>query len=235
MSFTMPEPRWDSVAGRVLDDFFARVSAALPTYDSPLTLFGSAPIQLCLDEEFLSADADIMVLSQTAELRAIASEAITSRSAYRIQICPAVLFRPTPHYLQRAWVEMRHGLKIIVPHVRDILIGKLHRTRSIDQDGLVTKDRRAFLRVRELCGGHPTEGELLEDLITCEPHFRTQSDAPLNSFVLNVEDLWQTIFGRRIDIAREITGPARAIEKALIQAAQCPSGLSINDLKPTRD
>ena len=176
-----------------------------------------------------------MVLSHAAELRVIASEAITSRSAYRIQSCPPVLFRPTPHYLQRAWVETRHGLKIIVPHVRDILIGKLHRTRSIDQDGLVTKDRRAFLRVRELCGGHPTEGEMLDDLIACEPHFRTQSDAPLNSFVLNVEDLWQTIFGRRIDIAREITEPARAIENAQIQATRCPSGLSINDLKPTRD
>jgi hypothetical protein len=78
--------------------------------------------------------------------------------------------------------------------VRDILIGMLHRSRSIDQEGLVPRDRRALLRVRELCGGHPAEQELLEDLIACEPHFRTQSDARLNSFVLNVEDLWQSIF-----------------------------------------
>jgi len=40
----------------VLDSFFAAVHEAMPDYDQPLTIFGSAPIQLCLDEEFASAD-----------------------------------------------------------------------------------------------------------------------------------------------------------------------------------
>ena len=232
----MPPPRWDSVIGRAMDDFFARVHEALPSYDSPLTVFGSAPIQLCLDDSFVSADADIMVFSQVAEIRSIANTADSPlvRPAYRIQVCPPVLFKPTPHYLQRAHTESRHGLKIIIPHLRDILIAKLHRSRAIDQQGLVPKDRRAFLKVRELCAGHPTEAELLVDLISCEPSFRNADDEPINSFALNVEDLWQTLFGRTIDIAQEIIEPARELERTSLSDHLRPSSLSIDDLSPSR-
>ena len=59
MSWTMPPPRWGTLAGRVLDTFFEAVHRALPDYQQPLTIFGSAPIQLCLDESFASADVDI--------------------------------------------------------------------------------------------------------------------------------------------------------------------------------
>ena len=73
MSWTTPAPRWDTLAGRVLDSFFASVHERLPEYDGPLTVFGSAPIQLCLDESFASADVDLMVLEGTEELRCIAA------------------------------------------------------------------------------------------------------------------------------------------------------------------
>lgn len=139
--------------------FFAAVHAHLPEYDQPLTIFGSAPIQLCMDESFASADVDLMVLEGGEALRRIATEsgtACTGMGRYGVQICPPQLFRPPPHYIQRAHLETRHGLKIIVPHLRDILIAKLHRSRVDGQEGLVPKDRRAFQRVRELSGGHPT-------------------------------------------------------------------------------
>ena len=104
----MPPPQWDTLAGRVLDAFFRAVHDAMPAYDSPLTLFGSAPIQLCLDEAFASADVDIMVLEGGDRLREIANAAVIGRSGvnpgYGVQICPPSLFKTTPHYLQRAWI-----------------------------------------------------------------------------------------------------------------------------------
>jgi hypothetical protein len=211
MSWTTPAPRWDTLAGRVLDSFFATVHERLPEYDGPLTVFGSAPIQLCLDESFASADVDLMVLEGTEELRRIAMEsgaACTGMGRYGVQICPPQLFRPPPHYLQRAHVETRQGLKIIVPHLRDILIAKLHRSRVDGQEGLVPKDRRAFQRVRELSAGHPTMAELLDDLIACEPCFRPLADGGVNFFRLNVEDMLSEFYGHRLDLQRDILGPA---------------------------
>ncbi len=211
MSWTPPPPRWDTLAGRVLDTFFAAVHAHLPEYDQPLTIFGSAPIQLCMDESFASADVDLMVLEGGEALRRIATEsgtACTGMGRYGVQICPPQLFRPPPHYLQRAHLETRHGLKIIVPHLRDILIAKLHRSRVDGQEGLVPKDRRAFQRVRELSGGHPTLTELLEDLVACEPCFRPMADGGVNFFRLNVEDMLAELYGHRLDLPRDILEPA---------------------------
>ncbi len=213
MNTLSPLPNWDSLAGRVLDAFFAAVHEQMPGYDLPLTVFGSAPIQLCLDASFTSADVDIMVLGGDVALREIATQAGVGRSgslrpAYGVQICPPQLFKPTPHYLQRAHVETRHGLKIIVPHLRDILIGKLHRSRHEDQTGLVPKDLRAFQRVRELCGGHPTLTEFLEDLVSLESSFRPPLDGSINSFRFNVEDAFVSVYRHTFDLQNDILIPA---------------------------
>ncbi len=239
MNWTTPPPKWDTPAGQVLDAFLAGLRHAAPEYREPLTLFGSAAIQLCLDESFTSADVDVMVVSDDGFLREIAKSlglgrTGTLRPAYGIQICPPQLFRATPHYLHRAWIEERHGLKIVVPHLRDILIAKLHRSRAPDQAGLAPKDRRAFQRVRELCQGHPTEADLIEDLRLCEPSLCVQTKEGANAFRLNVLDLFEVLFGRRLDIENEILKPARA-------AAQ-PPGLADSEidqqlaqLQPGRD
>ena len=213
MKTLSPLPNWDTLAGRVLDAFFAALHEQMPEYNLPLTVFGSAPIQLCLDASFTSADVDIMVLGGGVKLREIAAQAGVGRSgslrpAYGVRICPAQLFRPTPHYLQRAHVETRHGLKIIVPNLRDILIGKLHRSRHEGQTGLVPKDLRAFQRVRELCGGHPTLAEFLEDLVSMESSFRPPLDGSLNSFRFNVEDALASVYGHAFDLQRDILTPA---------------------------
>ena len=42
MRWECPAPDWDTLAGRVIDRFLAGLSEALPEYDSPLTVFGSA-------------------------------------------------------------------------------------------------------------------------------------------------------------------------------------------------
>jgi hypothetical protein len=80
MNWTPPPPRWDTLAGQMLDAFFAAVHQALPDCAQPLTIFGSAPIQLCLDEDFASADVDIMVLEGGETLRRIAAEAGLGRA-----------------------------------------------------------------------------------------------------------------------------------------------------------
>lgn len=213
MNWTPPPPRWDTLAGKVLDSFFAAVHQAMPDYDQPLTIFASAPIQLCLDEDCASANVDIMVLEGGEMLRRIAAEAGlgragTVRAAFGVQICPPLLFNPTPHYLQRAHTEVRHGLTIIVPHLQDILIAKLHRSRVEGQEALIPKDRRAFQRVRELSGGHPTLPELLQDLVNCESSFRPAHDGGLNSFRFNAENALHEIYGHYLDLKRDILDPA---------------------------
>lgn len=213
MNWMPPPPRWDTLAGKVLDSFFAAVHQAMPDYDQPLTIFGSAPIQLCLDEDFASADVDIMVLEGGEKLRQIAAEAGLGRagnirSAFGVQICPPLLFNPTPHYLQRAHTEVRQGLTIIVPHLRDILTAKLHRSRLEGQESLIPKDRRAFQRVRELSGGHPTLAEFLQDLVNCESSFRPPHDGGLNSFRFNAETALLEIYGHHLDLKRDILDPA---------------------------
>lgn len=227
------------MAGRVLDSFFAAVHEALPDYGQPLTIFGSTPIQLCLDEDFTSADVDIMVLSESVRLREIAGETGIGRSgtvrpAYGVQICPPLLFKPTPHYLQRAHEEVRHGLRIIVPHLRDILIAKLHRSRDDFQQGLVPKDNRAFQRVRELSQGHPTKNELLEDLGHCEAYFRPPLDGSVNSFRLNVEDLLRDHYGHAFDLERDILSPARLTADNAEQEPGRSVETMLRELRPTK-
>lgn len=218
MIWEMPQPRWDTTAGRLLDRFLEGVAGEIPDFREPVTVFGSAAIQLCFDDRFVSANVDIMVFHQSVRLRELAQRLGVGRSGkvgsdYGLQICPPALFLSTPHYLQRAWMGERHGMRVVVPHVRDILIGKLHRFREVEQDGLTPKDRRAFERVRELTGGRPSEGDLLEDLQLCGPALRIPGDGTVNNFRLNVLDVFRTVYGRALDIEAEVLEPARAAEE----------------------
>ena len=240
MTWITPAPRWDTLAGHVLDSFCEGIREAMPSYDFPLTLFGSAAIQLCYDEHFTSADVDLMVMAEGERLRSLATHLGLGRSgtvkaSYGLQICPPQFFRTTPHYLQRACTETRHGVTVVIPHVRDILLAKLHRSRVDRQEGLVPKDRRAFQRVRELSGGRPNEADVIEDLRLCEPSLRVPGDGSVNSFRLNVLDLFSTIFGRPVDLELEILRPAREAE-VVRHGGQGPEiDDLISGLEPTRD
>lgn len=239
MNWPVPPPNWSCAAGQVLDAFFAGLHAELPDFAEPLTLFGSVPIQLCLDDAFTSADADIMVSGDPTLLRTVARKLEltaggTLRPAFALQLCPRHFFRTTAHYLQRAQVEIRHGVKVIVPHVRDVLIGKLHRSRTPEQEGLVTKDLRAFHRVRQLCGGHPTEENVIEDLLDCAPYFRLPENGETNHFRLNVEDLWTGLFRSRLDVEERILKPLRAMESDAQRSGNASVSQMLDDLRPAR-
>lgn len=240
MRWECPAPDWDTLAGREIDRFLAGLSEALPEYDSPLTVFGSAAIQLCLDDRFTSADVDVMVISQSERLRDLAKQLGVGRSGgvsvtYELQICPPQLFLTTPHYLHRAWVGERHGLTVVVPHVREILVGKLHRFRDEGQRGLAAKNRRAFERVRELSNGRPFDSDMLEDLRLCEASLRAPSDGAVNFFRLNVLDLFRTFYQRELDLESEVHARARrAISRALGEGDTAITPL-LDGLEPTRD
>lgn len=240
MNWSVPPPNWSGAAGRFLDVFFAGLHAQMPDFAEPLTLFGSVPIQLCLDDSFTSADADIMVSGDLTRLRELARklEMIaggSARPAFGLQLCPRHFFRTTAHYLQRAHVETRHGLKIIVPHVRDVLIGKLHRSRTPEQDGLVAKDIRAFHRVRQLCDGHPNEDDLIDDLLECASYFRPPEHGDVNHFRLNVEDLWTGLFAKRLDVEERILKPLRAMEAEAGRPNDGSVRQMLDDLRPTQE
>ncbi|WP_395742618.1 hypothetical protein [Prosthecobacter sp.] len=240
MNWPLPLPNWSCAAGQVLDTFFAGLHAELPGFADPLTLFGSVPIQLCLDDAFTSADADIMVSGDPTHLRAIARKLEAAaggrlRPAFTLQLCPRHFFRTTAHYLQRAHVETRHGVKVIVPHVRDVLIGKLHRSRTPEQEGLSTKDLRAFHRVRQLCGGHPNEEDVIEDLLDCAPYFRLPEHGEMNHFRLNVEDLWTGLFGHSLDLDARVLKPLRLMEAETQRLSDRPVSQMLGDLRPSRD
>lgn len=238
MNWQVPPPCWDTFAGRMLDAFFTRVQQQMPGFEGPLTVFGSAPIQLCVDGDFVSADADVMVLSHAAELRQIAADVVPSKTGpgvmHGVQVCPADWFRTTPHYLARAHMETRNGLRIIVPHLRDVLIGKLHRARVEGQEGLVPKDLRAFARVRQLCGGRPAEQDLLDDLRACEAYFRPPPAGQIHSFKLNTLDLWRQLFGRDLDVEGEIVSPVIQEEAEIYKAFRRVDDL-LEGLRPERD
>lgn len=182
-----------------------------------------------------------MVLAESEKLRQIAGELATGsgstiRQTYGVQICPPQLFKPTPHYLQRAYHEVRHGIRVIIPDLRDVLIGKLHRSRHDFQQGLVPKDNRAFQKVRELCHGHPTKEEILEDLVQCDVHFRPSYDGSINSFRLNVEDLLREHYLHLFDLERDILTPLRAARASYEPSPDDASIKSrLDDLRPTRE
>lgn len=240
MSWSVPPPNWSGAAGCFLDAFFAALHAQMPDYAEPLTLFGSVPIQLCLDDAFTSADADIMVSGELPKLREVARKLeLTAggslRPTFGLQLCPRHFFRTTAHYLQRAHIELRHGVKVIVPHVRDVLIGKLHRSRTPEQEQLVPKDMRAFHRVRQLCGGHPTEEDVIEDLLDCAPYFRMPDHGEVNNFRLNVMDLWLGLFGHALDVEAKILSRLREMEAETQHAVEMTIPQLLDDLRPERD
>jgi len=126
---------------------------------------------------------------------------------FYLDITPPMAFRSTSDWMGRCHVEMRHGLKIMIPQVRDILIGKLHRFRKPSQCEMEPKDEKAFIHIRELTGGHPTEQELLEDLLLCPYAWHLMMNGAASAFRQNIEDLWPVFYGKVIDVNTAIIHP----------------------------
>jgi len=188
-------------------ELLRKLAAALPPdRQFTITVFGSAPIQICVDSTLTSADVD--VFSDFEHLREIADKAGLGqdKAAFYVQVSSELNFRTSPRWRGRAQSTRIGNVTFIFPHPIDILIAKLNR--------LDDKDVRAFEVVRAKTG-HPTEAELIKELQLAVDLFRPSFDEEQgHDMANNCRRLWPLIFGREIDPRAEIIAPALAIRKA---------------------
>ncbi len=213
MSWSDSPPNWNTPIGEKIDRFFQAVAERFPGYRDTIVVFGSATIHLRLDPAFNSADADLRVVSDDIlPFKALTEEIGMGKSGkheghFYLDITPPSAFRSTEVWYSRAHTETRHGLKIMMPQVRDALVGKLHRRRKPEIDVLEPKDLRAFLRVQELSAGHPTETELLKDILLCPHAWHLQMSGAVTDFRRNLEDLWPILYHKPLDVQQQIIRP----------------------------
>ena len=188
-------------------ELLRKLAAVLPSdREFTVTVFGSAPIQICVDATLTSADVD--VFSDFEPLREIADKAGLGqdRAAFYLQVSSELNFRTSPRWRDRTQSARIGRVTFVFPHPIDILIAKLNR--------LDEKDVRAFRAVIAKTS-HPTEAELIKELQLAVDLFRPSFDEEQgHDMANNCRRLWPLIFGREIDPRAEIIAPALAIRKA---------------------
>ncbi|HXI70692.1 MAG TPA: DUF6036 family nucleotidyltransferase [Verrucomicrobiae bacterium] len=188
-------------------ELLRKLAAVLPqNREFTITVFGSAPIQVCVDSTLTSADVD--VFSDFEFLREIADKAGLgqNQTEFYIQVSSELNFRTSPRWKDRTQSARIGNCTFIFPHPIDILIAKLNR--------LEEKDLKAFRTVIAKTG-HPTEAELIKELQLAVDLFRPSFDEEQgHDMSNNCRRLWPLIYGREIDPRVEIITPALAIRKA---------------------
>ena len=111
-------------AGKALKD----LAAALPP-DRPfrITLFGSAPIQIMVDPDLLSADVDLFCDEEDLNEAVRRAGLDRAQSDFYIQVCSGLNFRTSPLWATRTQSATIGNVTFIFPHPIDILIAKLNR------------------------------------------------------------------------------------------------------------
>ena len=187
-----------------------------------LVIFGSAALQLTVTSELLSADIDIsldLVMIDPGRMTAPKAEERLRRTAATVnaalgkdlpylQVCHWMTFQPANRWERRVFEKTESGWRVVYPHPYDILFSKLRRAE--------TKDIEAFRLVIDRTG-HPTETEFVQLCTENYRDFEPRLMAPpshlpevVRSHDLrsNTVHLWQAIWGRSIDVDREIREPA---------------------------
>ncbi len=197
---------WDCPAGRQLD----KLALLLPKEPQlEITVFGSAPLQLCLDSNFLSQDIDVF---STENVYNYLSDFVTShdlgqeKAPIYIQVCTAFAFRSALDWASRAVMVKRHHHGFRIVHPWDVLVSKLQR--------LDEKDLEAFELVITLTK-HPTEAEFINHLQKAVDLYRPkfEEEAGLGDIFNNTRLLWHTLWQKEIDVRAVIIRPA--LERAL--------------------
>jgi hypothetical protein len=168
-----------------------------------VTVYGSAPLQLTVDRQLLSADVNIFS-DDDEDLSGFVAAAKLDKTHGDIYIEPGfkLSYRTNPDWRQRAKIIQRKNVSLAFPHPLDILIGKLNR--------LDAKDLKAFERVIEI-SGHPTADEFKYELQNAVDLFRPAFDEDMpNRCPENTRRLWREIFHAEIDLRRDIIEPAIA-------------------------
>jgi hypothetical protein len=213
MNWSDQPPSWSTPIGEKIDRFFHAVAERFPDFSDTIVVFGSATIHLRLDPTFTSADAALRVSSEhILPFKALTEEIGMGKSGkdegiFYLDITPPSAFKSTEGWYGRAHNETRHGIKIMIPQVRDVLVGKLHRYRKLGVKSIEAKDLRAFLRVQELSGGHPTEAELIKDVLLCPHAWHLQMSGAVTDFRRNLEDLWPVLYHKPLNVKEQIIRP----------------------------
>jgi len=185
---------WETPAGRLLK----QLCAAMPV---PVTIvvYGSAPLQMCVEPSLLSQDVDIYGEEAIRDTVAREKLGVECRET-GIQIGYDINFQAPPNWWSRALIQQVGHCRVVIPHPYDILVAKLHRAEP--------KDIEAFRLVIQKTG-HPTEIELIQLLQSSvdmyQPGFDEEKRGDLKS---NTMLVWEEIYGRRIDVSVEIITPA---------------------------
>lgn len=194
---------WQSPAGQRLDEFARRLP---PVPRLEINVFGSAPIQLFIDQQFLSADIDLFGAEEIYDLliKFVADQNWTQDKAdFYIQVCDPYAFKSTVDWRERAIAVERHGHLFRFVHPWDVLVSKLQR--------LEEKDLEAFKLVLAKTG-HPTEAEFKRHLQKAVDLYRPKFDEETarGDMMLNTQTLWRELWGKEIDVRAEIIRPALA-------------------------
>jgi hypothetical protein len=120
---------------------------------------------------------------------------------FYIQVCDPLAFKSTIDWQSRAIRVERHGHTFRFVHPWDVLVSKLQR--------LEEKDLNAFRIVTEKTG-HPTEEEFARHLQLAVDLYRPKFDeeSARGDMLMNTKILWQTIWGKDIDVRARIIRPA---------------------------
>ena len=193
---------WQSPAGQRLDELARRLPSAPPL---EICVFGSAPLQLFIDPQFLSADIDIFGDEATYErlLAFVEEQGWTQEKSAPcyIQVCDPLAFKSTIDWRSRAIEVKRHGHLFRFVHPWDVLVSKLQR--------LEEKDLNAFRLVVEKTG-HPTEEEFIRHLQLAVDLYRPKFDeeSARGDMLKNTRLVWQTLWGHDLDVRARIIRPA---------------------------
>lgn len=206
MDLNFDIPDWNAPAGRLL----TKLAAALPPQpEKRIVVFGSAPLQLYLDSDFVSQDVD--VLGDDDISRVAAGLKLPGETGdLEFQVCDRLVFRTALGWEDRARTELLGPHAFIFPHPWDILVAKIGR--------LEEKDLEAFrLVIRKT--GHPTPEEFAKHLQLAVDLYRPNFDEERGSdYTTQTRLLWREIFDGDIDVRSEIIRPALARRQAQYDA-----------------
>jgi hypothetical protein len=203
MEYEAKKIDWNANAGRQLD----ALARALPPHPKlDITVFGSTPLQLMIERNFLSEDIDLYSPEEHWEfLEKFVAEKGWSKgqSDFYIQVCDPKAFRSTTDWRDRAIEVERHGHLFRFVHPWDVLVSKLQR--------LEEKDLEAFKLVITKTG-HPTEDEFIRHLQKAVDLYRPKFDEETarGDMMLNTRELWKILWNKEIDVRAAIIRPALA-------------------------
>jgi len=195
-----PELDWSTPGAQLLRQAAGVLSREAGFKHLQIVVFGSSPLQMGVSNAIMSGDLDI---ASDERIEGVLKDAGLTKglSSPYVEVCPLGTFRTALDWRTRAHVERLEALEVLFPHPIDILVSKISRGEE--------KDFEAFEEVIERTG-HPTEEELLDSLIRAVHLYKPAYDesAPGDP-ITNTRLLWQRLFGRDIDVRREIISASR--------------------------